>query len=373
MKALSDEESDAMEVRLPVLVHGMLKTDSYSGALRNNENNGRLTVNVPVERQADLTRLVVRYSPTLAGAMVDALPYLADYPYGCTEQTLNRFLPTVITQKILLESGVDLKKIRDKRANLNAQQLGDPQKRASRWKRFERNPVFDSEEVDRMVKQGVTRLVSMQCADGGWGWFSGWGERSYPHTTAIVVHGLFLAEQNGVALPRGVREKGIEWLAGYQARELEKLRNAEKKLKKVPVKSSADQLDALVLMVLAESGVKNEQTKAMVGYLDRDRTRLTPYALALFGQAADRLGQADVRDRVIRNLSQFVVEDDENQTAYLNIPDAYRWYWYGSRFETQAAFLKLLCRTEPKKPFDFTVGQIPFERAPERDVLDVDP
>ena len=23
-----------------------------------------------------------------------------DYPYGCTEQTLNRFLPTVITQKI---------------------------------------------------------------------------------------------------------------------------------------------------------------------------------------------------------------------------------------------------------------------------------
>ena len=33
--------------------------------------------------------------------MVDALPYLVDYPYGCTEQTLNRFLPTVITQKVL--------------------------------------------------------------------------------------------------------------------------------------------------------------------------------------------------------------------------------------------------------------------------------
>ena len=47
------------------------------------------------------SRLEVRYSPTLAGAMVDALPYLVDYPYGCTEQTLNRFLPTVITQKIL--------------------------------------------------------------------------------------------------------------------------------------------------------------------------------------------------------------------------------------------------------------------------------
>ena len=28
--------------------------------------------------------------------MLDALPYLIEYPYGCTEQTLNRFLPTVI-------------------------------------------------------------------------------------------------------------------------------------------------------------------------------------------------------------------------------------------------------------------------------------
>jgi hypothetical protein len=29
----------------------------------------------------------------VAGALVDALPYLVDYPYGCTEQTMSRFLP----------------------------------------------------------------------------------------------------------------------------------------------------------------------------------------------------------------------------------------------------------------------------------------
>ena len=57
--------------------------------------------------------------------MVDALPYLADYPYGCTEQTLNRFLPTAITQKILLDMKLDLKDIQKKRTNLNAQEIGD--------------------------------------------------------------------------------------------------------------------------------------------------------------------------------------------------------------------------------------------------------
>ena len=40
--------------------------------------------------------------------MVDALPYLVSYPYGCTEQTLSRFLPTVLTQKVLLDMNLDL-------------------------------------------------------------------------------------------------------------------------------------------------------------------------------------------------------------------------------------------------------------------------
>ena len=80
--------------------------------------------------------LEVRYSPTLAGAMVDALPYLVDYPYGCTEQTLNRFLPTVITQKVLIRMGLDLKKIQEKRTNLNAQEIGDDRQRMADWKRL---------------------------------------------------------------------------------------------------------------------------------------------------------------------------------------------------------------------------------------------
>ena len=64
---------------------------------------------------------------------------------------------------------------------MNAQEIGDDAKRAEGWKRYTRNPVFDAEEVRRMVKDGVNALTQMQCSDGGWGWFSGWGERSYPH------------------------------------------------------------------------------------------------------------------------------------------------------------------------------------------------
>ena len=100
MKAITDEESDAMQMTYPVLVHGMLKTESYSGAVRPEDSVGSFEIKVPGERRVAETVLEIRYSPTVAGAMVDALPFLASYPYGCTEQTLSRFRPSVITQKI---------------------------------------------------------------------------------------------------------------------------------------------------------------------------------------------------------------------------------------------------------------------------------
>src|SRR5690606_22604471 len=133
---LTDAESDAMQQSFPVLVHGMLKTESFSGVIRPSETTGKFTVTVPEQRRAEQTRLEVRYSPTLAGAMVDALPYLADFPYGCTEQTLNRFLPTVITQNILKRMNLDLAAIKGKRTNLNPQEIGDDQQRTADWKRL---------------------------------------------------------------------------------------------------------------------------------------------------------------------------------------------------------------------------------------------
>ncbi|MFG0334910.1 MAG: alpha-2-macroglobulin, partial [Maioricimonas sp. JB049] len=145
-KALTDEESYAMQMTFPFFVHGMLKTEWYSGVVRIGEDAGRIELDVPSDRKPEQSRLEIRYSPTLAGAMVDALPYLVEYPYGCTEQTLNRFLPTVITQNILQRMNLDLAAIREKRTNLNAQEIGKDSERAAQWKRYDRNPVFDEAE-----------------------------------------------------------------------------------------------------------------------------------------------------------------------------------------------------------------------------------
>lgn len=344
MKALTDEESDAIEMKFPAYVHGMLKTESYSGALKPSDTSGKFTFNVPKDRRPAESRVEIRYSPTLAGAMVDALPFLVDYPYGCTEQTLNRFLPTVITQKVLLNMQLDLNAIQEKRTNLNAQEIGDDRERAKQWKRFDRNPVFDEAEVQKMVKEGVARLTEMQLSDGGWGWFSGWGEHSWPHTTAVVVHGLQIAQQNDVTLVPGVMERGVEWLKGYQQEQLTRLKNFPSKTE--PYKQFADDLDAFVYMVLVDAGAPNEEMRELIY---RDRTKLSVYSLGTFGLAMHKEGQQEKLEMLLRNISQYVVQDDENQTAYLRLPNQGSWwFWHGNDIEAMAYYLKLLAKTDPQ-------------------------
>ena len=51
---------------------------------------------------------------------------------------------------------------------------------------------------------------------------------------------------------------------------------------------------------------------------------------------------------VLQNISQYVQQDNENQTAWLNLPEGCWWYWYGSEYEAEAYYLKLLARTDPK-------------------------
>lgn len=344
MKALTDEESDAMEMKMPSYVHGMLKQEAWAGTIRPDKEKGKVTINVPKERRVDQSVLEVRYSPTLAGAMVDALPYLADYPYNNTESTLNRFLPTVITQKVLLEMKLNLAAIRDKRTNLNAQEIGDDQERAKQWKRFDRNPVFDEEELGRMVKDGVKMLTDMQLKDGGWGWFSGTFEHSWPHTTAVVVHGLQVAKTNDVAIVPGVLENGVEWLKRYQAEQVDLIKRAPAKV--APYKEFADNLDSLIYMILVDADADNTE---MRDFLYRDRNHLAVYAKATLGLALEKQKQAEKLAMIMKNIEQFVVEDEENESAYLKLPaDNYWWYWYGSETEANAYYLKLLSRTDAK-------------------------
>ena len=330
VKALAQKDSDAMEMTFPAYTHGMLKTDSWSLALRPDQASGKITVKVPAERKPEQSRLEVRFSPTLATALVDALPYLTDYPYGCTEQTLNRFVPTVITLNVLKDLGVDLKTVRER--------LKDRKEIPALEKK---QTVFDEDEVQKMAKAGLKKLETMRNSDGGWGWFPG-GRESSPYITALVLHGLRAAEKAGLDLNDGILREGITQLKNHEAQELSRL--------KLPAnvtnhKSNPDNLDALIHCVLVEF---TEDDKAMRDLLYEKRSNLSHYNLCQLGLACHTVGEKDRRDMCLRNVRQFLKQDEENQTAWLELPQSGWWYWWDDAIETQATFLRLLVTAEAK-------------------------
>jgi uncharacterized protein YfaS (alpha-2-macroglobulin family) len=245
---------------------------------------------------------------------------------------------------------VNLLDIKEKRTNLNAQEIGDDAERAKQWKRYDRNPVFDEAEVARMTKDGVKRLTNMQNEDGGWGWFSGRMERSWPHTTATVVRGLQVAKNNDVALVPGVLENGQQWLVRYQAEQVQLLNNAKDKKAHKRWKEKADDLDAFIYLVLTDGGIEDKSMEEMETFLYRDRIELAVYSKAMFGLALHKQGdEAEKLAMILRNIEQFLVQDEENETAHLKLPQgSYWWYWHGDEVEANAYYLKLLAATQPK-------------------------
>ena len=170
----ADGYADAMERGYIVYEHGLEKFISKSGKVRGDDITVKL--DIPKERKTDSTTLTVQVTPSMAVTMLDALPYLIDYPYGCTEQTMSRFLPAVITAKTLKDLGL-------KPEDIMGHLFGGIE--ATNAAATHPKGKHDLHELDEMTRQGLERLYDFQHSDGGWGW---WKEGASDHfMTAYVV------------------------------------------------------------------------------------------------------------------------------------------------------------------------------------------
>ncbi|HEV3236704.1 MAG TPA: hypothetical protein VGZ25_06920, partial [Gemmataceae bacterium] len=76
---------------------------------------------------------------------------------------------------------------------------------------------------------------------------------------------------------------------------------------------------------------------------------LAVYAKALYGLALFKDQEGEKLAMIMKNVEQYLVQDAENQTAYLRLPENnYWWCWYGSDAEANAYYLKLLALTNAK-------------------------
>jgi uncharacterized protein YfaS (alpha-2-macroglobulin family)/tetratricopeptide (TPR) repeat protein len=332
-KALTDEESDGMQLAFPVLVHGVNKTIAQSGSFRVSQEGERtLEVSLPRDIDAEQTRLEVTLSPSLAGVMVDALPYLAGYPYGCVEQTMSRFYPSVLVKDTLKKMGTDLETIGRQRKQMNS---GDLTNRFGR----DHSPIFDSAELERMVRAGLDRVYYLQRNDGGWGW---WREDdSSPYQTAYVLQGLRAARDAGVNIDSGVFVRALNYLRNSTEKELAKPKDEQQ--------IGSLQTQAYIAFILShEHQLESDDLKKWFNSIYEQRAELNNYGRALLALALQAGNRTDDAKTVLRNILQFVERDDSNETAWVRTPEACWWFWWNNDIEANAWALKAIALIDPQ-------------------------
>src|SRR5581483_4098671 len=269
--------ADAMEKSYTVYEHGIEKFVSKSGKVRGDD----ITVNLelPAERKKESTSLVVQITPSMAVTMLDALPYLINYPYGCTEQTMSRFLPTAITAKTLKDLGL-------KPGEVMGRVFGgiEPASAAATHPQGRHDL---QREMDDMINRSLDRLYDFQHSDGGWGW---WKEGGSDHfMTAYVVWGLTLARDAGIDIKQHALDRGMDYL--------------DKRL--VEEESSYDE-QAWMLHALsaADASLKRSRSKFESKAFDNlwtNRDQLNAYTRALLALCAHQYGLADQARTLVEN------------------------------------------------------------------------
>ncbi len=177
-KALTDEESDALELEMPVEPWGLQQSVAQSGALRSDKEEIKPSLVLPQDVNPDASALRLDLSPSIAGTLFSALDFLATYPYGCVEQTMSSFLPNILVTKAVKELGL--------------------------------TPPAAAAELDKKIAAGLDRLYMFQHDDGGWGWWQ--TDETHPFMTAYVVAGLAQAKDAGYPIDQQKLDKGRESL-----------------------------------------------------------------------------------------------------------------------------------------------------------------
>ncbi|MDX6305119.1 MAG: alpha-2-macroglobulin [Blastocatellia bacterium] len=178
-KALTDTESDAVEMTMEIVPHGLKQTMGNTTTLTQNDAEQTVSLDIPVNPNVQARSLRIEATSSIAGTLFGALDYLTSFPYGCTEQTMSSFLPNVIVAQALKDVPT---------AKLRA-----------------------ANDLDKKVQKGLDRLYAYQHDDGGWGWWK--DDKTDPFMTAYVVDGLTIATRAGYQIDISRRDRGREKLS----------------------------------------------------------------------------------------------------------------------------------------------------------------
>jgi len=261
-----------------------------------------------VPTDATFVNLKLTTSPSLAAGLIDSLDYLVGFPYGCVEQTMSRFLPSVLVKQTLGKLQITNDKI--------------------------------EKDLPAIVADSLNRLYAFQNYEGGWGWWE--GDDAQPYESAYVAYGLLQAKKGGYSVDGKSLERALKYL------------------KTQVVEAKDDNLKTYIAYVLAEAGLGDVAlARALADRADK-LTLESRGLLALMLNSQNETAKAktivdDLKKRVIETTQHAHWEDRDMSPTRL---------YMESNGRTTATILRALLALDRESPLvSKTVRYLMLNRA----------
>ncbi|MDD5508390.1 MAG: hypothetical protein PHD25_08705, partial [Bacteroidales bacterium] len=362
--------SDGEEATLPVLTNRMLVTETMPLPIKGNQTRQfHFTKLLESGNSPTLKnhRLTLEYSSNPAWYAVQALPYLMEYPYECSEQLFSRYYANTLASHIA-NSNPKIRRVFDAWKNFTPDALLSNLEKNQELKALilEETPwvlnaqneterkqrialLFDLNRMASEQQAALKKLQEMQLPNGGWPWFKGMEDNRYitQHVVAGFGHLNNLRVQDMVANDQvwQMIRKAVLYLDDRMREDYEYIR------KHYPDKMDEEHIGYIQIHYLyARSyfssfnftveldGKNREAFDYFMGQAKKYWVKQNNYMQGMTCLALHRYGEKEIPATIIRSLKERAMSSEEMGMYWRG--DA-GYFWHQAPIETQALLIEL--------------------------------
>lgn len=367
--AASGSFTDGEQNALPVLSNRMLVTETMPLPIRGGQTKEFRFEKLLSQSNGSSTirnqKLTLEFTSNPAWYAVQALPYMMEYPYECSEQTFSRFYSNSIATHVAnsspkIKAVFETWKSQSPDAFLSAleknQELKNVVLSETPWvlagkdeseRKRRVGLLFDLNRMADEQERTLRKLQQMQVSNGGWCWFDNGPDDRY--ITQYIIAGMGHLDKLGIKTVRDDRrtwnmtENGVHYL-DHRIRE-----DYEWILKHDKVNIDKDHLSSIAIQYLyarsffRDISMSTKDKEAFDYFYGQEKKYWNVQSRYMQGMIALTQFRYDapkstVADDVMKSLKETSLHSEEMGMYWKENVAGY--YWYQAPIETQALLIE---------------------------------
>ncbi|MBU0486486.1 MAG: hypothetical protein KKA07_01870 [Bacteroidetes bacterium] len=358
--------SDGEERILPVLPNRMMVTESMPLPIRGITTKSfefKKLINSADSKTLKHHRFTLEFTSNPAWYAIQALPYMMEYPYECTEQTFNRLYANSIASYIansdpkiqeVFESWEkespdallsNLEKNQELKSVLLEQTPWVLEAKNETERKHRVGVLFNIARMKKELNKCIRKLNQAQSPNGGFPWFKGFPDS--PYVTQYVVTGFGHLDKLGV---KEIRKNNKIWNMVYKAVRYmdDRIREDFRDIKKYdPDYLKNQHIGYFQIQYLyarsyfQDISVENRNQEAFSYFLSQAQqywTSFNRYLEGMIALAVNRYDKKAVATDIMKALTENALHSDEMGMYWSDITAGY--YWYQAPIETMSLLIE---------------------------------